>query len=116
MNSHLKTLKVGMLGCGVVGSEVARLLIDSPEDFAARSGAKLELAAVAVRDISIKRPGIDPSLLTTDAESIVNDPKIDIIIEVMGGFLLGPQYKLAIVLALFLGVLMFRPQGLMGKA
>ena len=38
------------------------------------------------------------------------------VIEVMGGFLLGPQYKLAIVLALFLGVLMFRPQGLMGKA
>ena len=38
------------------------------------------------------------------------------IIEVMGGFLLGPQYKLGIVLALFLAVLMFRPQGLMGKA
>ncbi|MEN3295920.1 MAG: branched-chain amino acid transport system permease protein [Burkholderiales bacterium] len=38
------------------------------------------------------------------------------VIEVMGGFLLGPQYKLAIVLALFLAVLMFRPQGLMGKA
>jgi branched-chain amino acid transport system permease protein len=38
------------------------------------------------------------------------------VIEVMGGFLLGPQYKLAIVLTLFLGVLMFRPQGLMGKA
>lgn len=38
------------------------------------------------------------------------------IIEVMGGLLLGPQYKLAIVLLLFLGVLMFRPQGLLGKA
>ncbi|MDY7575072.1 branched-chain amino acid ABC transporter permease [Actimicrobium sp. CCI2.3] len=38
------------------------------------------------------------------------------VIEVMGGFLLGPQYKIAIVLALFLAVLMFRPQGLMGKA
>jgi branched-chain amino acid transport system permease protein len=38
------------------------------------------------------------------------------VIEVMGGFLLGPQYKLAIVLVLFLGVLMFRPQGLLGKA
>jgi branched-chain amino acid transport system permease protein len=37
-------------------------------------------------------------------------------IEVMGGFLLGPQYKLAIVLVLFLAVLMFRPQGLLGKA
>jgi branched-chain amino acid transport system permease protein len=38
------------------------------------------------------------------------------LIEVLGGFFIGPQYKLAIVLALFLGVLMFRPQGLMGKA
>ena len=38
------------------------------------------------------------------------------VIEVMGGFLLGPQYKMAIVLALFLAVLVFRPQGLMGKA
>ena len=38
------------------------------------------------------------------------------VIEVMGGLLLGPQYKLAVVLVLFLGVLMFRPQGLMGKA
>jgi branched-chain amino acid transport system permease protein len=38
------------------------------------------------------------------------------VIEVMGGFLLGPQYKLAIVLVLFLVVLMFRPQGLMGRA
>jgi branched-chain amino acid transport system permease protein len=38
------------------------------------------------------------------------------VIEVMGGFLVGPQYKMAIVLALFLAVLMFRPQGLLGKA
>jgi branched-chain amino acid transport system permease protein len=38
------------------------------------------------------------------------------VVEVMGGFLLGPQFKLAIVLLIFLGVLMFRPQGLMGKA
>jgi branched-chain amino acid transport system permease protein len=37
------------------------------------------------------------------------------VIEVMGGFLLGPQYKMGIVLCLFLAVLMFRPQGLMGK-
>lgn len=37
------------------------------------------------------------------------------VIEVMGGFLLGPQYKMALVLGLFLAVLMFRPQGLMGK-
>ena len=38
------------------------------------------------------------------------------VIEVMGGLLLGPQYKMAVVLVVFLGVLMFRPQGLRGKA
>lgn len=38
------------------------------------------------------------------------------VIEVMGGYLLGPQFKLAIVLLIFLAVLMFRPQGLMGRA
>ncbi|MDB5960834.1 MAG: amino acid transporter permease [Massilia sp.] len=38
------------------------------------------------------------------------------VVEVMGGLLLGPEYKLAVVLVLFLGVLMFRPQGLLGKA
>jgi branched-chain amino acid transport system permease protein len=38
------------------------------------------------------------------------------VIEVMGGLIVGPQYKMAVVLVLFLGVLMFRPQGLMGKA
>jgi len=38
------------------------------------------------------------------------------VIEVMGGLLVGPEYKLAIVLVLFLGVLMWRPRGLMGKA
>jgi branched-chain amino acid transport system permease protein len=38
------------------------------------------------------------------------------VVEVMGGLLVGPQYKMAIVLGLFLLVLMFRPQGLLGKA
>ena len=38
------------------------------------------------------------------------------VIEVMGGLLLGPQYKTAVVLVVFLAVLMFRPQGLLGKA
>ena len=38
------------------------------------------------------------------------------LVEVFGGLLIGPQYKLAIVLALFLGMLMWRPQGLLGKA
>ena len=44
-----KPLKVALLGCGVVGSEVARLLLDSGEEFEARVGRRLELVGIAVR-------------------------------------------------------------------
>ena len=85
MMSNNRTLKVGMLGCGVVGSNVARLLHEDSGDFAARSGATLTLAKVAVKNAATKRDYVDPSIITTDSHSIVNDPSIDIVIEVMGG-------------------------------
>jgi homoserine dehydrogenase len=81
----MKTLKVGMLGCGVVGSQIARLLVENKSDLTSRAGANLELAKVAVKNINTKREGISSSLLTDDAKSIVNDPEIDLIIEVIGG-------------------------------
>jgi len=83
MNAERKSLKVGMLGCGVVGSEIARLLVANADDLAARSGAKLELVKVAVRDLN--RKNIAKELLTTDLASVVKDPNIDLIIEVIGG-------------------------------
>ena len=83
--SNNRTLRVGMLGCGVVGSNVARLLREDSGDFAARSGATLTLAKVAVKNASTKRENVDQSIITTDPHSIVNDPSIDIVIEVMGG-------------------------------
>ena len=81
----MKTLKVGMLGAGVVGSQVAKLLVANKSDLAARAGANLELVSVAVKDIKAKRDGIANQLLTADALSIVNDPQIDLVIEVIGG-------------------------------
>ena len=81
----MKTLKVGMLGCGTVGSQVARLMVANKADLASRAGAELELVKVAVRDTSVKREGISSNLITKDAQSVVNDPSIDLIIEVMGG-------------------------------
>jgi homoserine dehydrogenase len=81
----MKTLKVGMLGCGNVGSQIARLLVANKVDLASRSGAQLELVKVAVKDIKAKRDGIATSLLTDDSYSVVNDPEIDLIIEVIGG-------------------------------
>jgi len=81
----MKTLKVGMLGCGTVGSQVARLMVANKADLTSRAGAQLELVKVAVRDASVKREGISSNLITEDAQSVVNDPSIDLIIEVMGG-------------------------------
>ncbi|MEI8184242.1 MAG: homoserine dehydrogenase [Actinomycetes bacterium] len=81
----MKTLKVGMLGCGVVGSQIARLLVENKSDLTSRAGANLELVKVAVKDVKTKREGIPSNLLTDDAKSIVNDPEIDLIIEVIGG-------------------------------
>ena len=80
-----KTLKVAMLGCGVVGSQVARLLIENKADLSTRAGANLELVSVAVRNPNAKNYGIKADLLTSDLKSIVSDPQIDLVIEVLGG-------------------------------
>ena len=81
----MKTLKVGMLGAGVVGSQIARLLIANKSDLASRAGANLELVSIAVKDSKLKRDGIPAALIINDAKSIVNDPQIDLVIEVIGG-------------------------------
>ena len=85
MNSGLPMLKIGMLGCGVVGAEVARLLTLDGDELSTRSLASLILTKVAVRDIAASRGRLDRSLFTTDANAVVTDPEIDLIIEVMGG-------------------------------
>lgn len=85
MSNTNKTLNIGMLGCGVVGSSVARLLQEDSGDFAARSGANLKLVKVAVKNLSTKRDFVSSSILTDDPASVVSDPSIDIVIEVMGG-------------------------------
>jgi homoserine dehydrogenase len=79
-------LRVALLGCGVVGSQVVRLLREQADDLAARVGAPLELAGVAVRRMGRKRDtDVDPALLTTDAEALVTRDDVDIVVEVIGG-------------------------------
>ena len=80
-----RPLRVALLGAGNVGLEVARLLTESAGDLRARIGAPLELVAVAVRDASRTRPGIDPAIITTDAASVVARTDLDIVVEVLGG-------------------------------
>ena len=84
MDGALKTISIGMLGAGVVGSQVARLLQSDRQELSDRSGALLVLKKIGVRS-DIPREGIDASLLTKDLHSIVADPEINIVIEVMGG-------------------------------
>ncbi|MCB7138071.1 homoserine dehydrogenase [Cellulosimicrobium marinum] len=77
-------LRVALLGCGVVGTQVARLLTQEADDLASRVGARLELVGIAVRDASAPRdPVVDRSLLTEDAGGLVE--RADIVVEVMGG-------------------------------
>jgi homoserine dehydrogenase len=85
MSPANNSLKVGMLGCGNVGSQVARLLIENKADLSSRAGAELELVKVGVRDPKSKKYGIKDELLTADLNSIVTDPNINLVIEVLGG-------------------------------
>jgi len=79
-------LRVALLGCGVVGSEVVRLMQSSADDLAARIGAPLELAGIAVRRIAKRRDlDVDESLFTTDAAELVARDDVDLVIEVIGG-------------------------------
>ena len=80
------TLRVGLLGCGNVGGALVRLLIDDAAGIEARSGLRLELVAVAVRSQSKEREAPVPAgMLTSDAQAVVADPDVDIVVEVIGG-------------------------------
>ncbi len=86
MNGHREgALKVALLGCGSVGSQVVRLLEEQADDLAARVGAPLELAGVAVRRPDARREVEVPAhLITTDAEALVASG-VDVVVEVIGG-------------------------------
>ena len=84
MASHDGPVRVALLGCGTVGTEVARLLITHADDLAARVGAPLELVGIAERTLDAPRdPVIDRGLLTTDWAGLV--ARADIVIELIGG-------------------------------
>ncbi|MDX6287524.1 MAG: homoserine dehydrogenase [Frankiales bacterium] len=79
-------LKVALLGCGVVGSEVVRLLHDHRDDLASRVGAPVELAGIAVRRPDKARDlPVDTALFTTDAASLVARDDVEVVVEVIGG-------------------------------
>ena len=82
----MKRINIGLLGCGTVGTGVAKLLIENKDLLTARVGADLNLKWVADIDIETDR-GIQfqEGVLTTDAQKVLNDPDIDMVIEMIGG-------------------------------
>ena len=79
-------IKVGLLGCGTVGGGVVQLLRANAAYIEARVGAPIDIARVLVRDPNKDRvPELDRDRVTTDAEAVLDDPTIDVVVEVMGG-------------------------------
>jgi len=83
----MKTINLGLIGFGTIGTGVVRLLYENLDIIQNRLGAKLVLKKIADLDITAKRQvTVKKELLTTDAKVILDDPEIDIVIELMGGY------------------------------
>ena len=86
---------IGLLGCGVVGSGVARLLLEKSDRLASRAGRPLVLRRVAVRDLHKERPVELPrSMVTIDPIAVIRDPDIQVVVELIGGVTDARQYVL----------------------
>lgn len=84
MSNPKQALRIAVLGCGTVGTEVVRILREQGTELAARVGAPLELVGVAVRDAGADRDPVVPrELLTEDATGLVE--RADLVVELIGG-------------------------------
>ena len=78
---------VGLIGFGTVGTGVARLLLENAELIQRRVGVPITLVRIADLDISRDRGiALPPGVLTTDSQQVLADPRVDIVIELMGGY------------------------------
>lgn len=80
-----KQIKAAILGLGTVGGGVYKLIRRQQDEMRMKTGADIEIARILVHDLSKRREGIDPALLTDCWKDIAEDPEIQIVIEVMGG-------------------------------
>jgi homoserine dehydrogenase len=81
-----ETVRVGLLGCGHVGSALVRLINEHADVIEGRAGVRIEVARVAVRNLARERDVPVPhSRFTHDTESVVTDPAVDVVVEVIGG-------------------------------
>ena len=89
----MKTIKLGFLGMGTIATGVLQGLENNKALIQARKNKRFEIFAIAVKDINKTRDlKIDNSILTDDPYKVVNDPKIDIIVELMGGTIPAYEY------------------------
>ncbi len=81
-----RVIRVGLLGCGTVGSGVVTILDADDDDIAARTGASLQVVRVCVRDLTKDRGlPLDPEVFTDDPQQVVAADDVDVVVEVMGG-------------------------------
>lgn len=82
---NTKKIKVALLGVGTVGTGVYKLIQRRADVMVRTIGAQMEVSKILVHNLNKQREGIDASLLTDNWQEIVNDPEIQIVVEVMGG-------------------------------
>ena len=81
-----RVVRIAVLGCGNVGSALVGILQDRAEALAVQSGARLEIAGIAVNDLTVARADHVPvDLVTTDSVGLVSDPSVDVVVELIGG-------------------------------
>lgn len=83
-----KCIGVGLMGFGVIGSQVGRVLLEREGHISEQAGCHVKLRRIKVIEQDLGTPkteGIDPALFTTDEDAFFNTPDIDIIVEVIGG-------------------------------
>lgn len=89
-----KTIKLGLLGSGTVGSGVVEVLKKNVDEISQKAGTEIEIKKILVRDLKKKRPHLEGMELTDDINDILKDEDIDIIVELMGGLHPAREYML----------------------
>jgi homoserine dehydrogenase len=83
MTAHV--VRIGVIGHGTVGAAFVKLVKQQSDTIAARSGVRLEIARVAVRNTATHAGSLVADVLTQDADFVVSDPTVDLVVELMGG-------------------------------
>ena len=91
----MKTIKIGILGFGTVGAGVVEAILNNGELIAQRTGLLPTIGKIADLDITTDRGvQVDPALLTSDALAVIDDPEIDVIVELIGGLTIAKKFVL----------------------